>query len=99
MELTDILRCPRTGNRLRFCDGDSVVRVDGSDVTYQLVLATTLMHPSIHVAICGIKMPEQVAEAAGAMGKTIDREDYFAIRTALSIGQEAKVADAKGTRK
>jgi hypothetical protein len=49
--------------------------------------------------ICGIKMPERVAEAAGAMGKTIDREDYFAIRTALSIGQEAKVADAKGTRK
>ena len=32
-----MLRCPRTGNRLRFNDGDSVVRVDGSDVTYSVV--------------------------------------------------------------
>ena len=37
MELIDILRCPRTGNRLRFGDGDSVVRVHGSDVTYPIV--------------------------------------------------------------
>ena len=37
MELIDILRCPRTGNRLRFGDGDSVVRVHGSDVTYPVV--------------------------------------------------------------
>ncbi len=37
MELTDILICPRTGNRLRFGDGDSVVRVHGSDVTYPVV--------------------------------------------------------------
>jgi SAM-dependent methyltransferase len=34
VELTDILICPKTGNRLRFDDGDSVVRVSGSDVTY-----------------------------------------------------------------
>ena len=34
MELIEILRCPRTGNRLRFDDGDSVVRVEDSDVTY-----------------------------------------------------------------
>jgi SAM-dependent methyltransferase len=37
VELTDILRCPRTGNRLRFGDGDSVVRVHGTDVTYPIV--------------------------------------------------------------
>ena len=37
MELTDILRCPRTGSRLHFGDGDSVVRVHGSDVTYPVV--------------------------------------------------------------
>ena len=37
MELIDILRCPRTGNRLRFGDGNSVVRVHGSDVTYPVV--------------------------------------------------------------
>ena len=33
MELTDILICPSTGSRLRFNDGNSVVRVDGTDVT------------------------------------------------------------------
>ena len=37
MELTDILICPRTGSRLRFGDGDSVVRVHGSEVTYPVV--------------------------------------------------------------
>lgn len=37
MELTDILICPRTGSRLRFSDGDSVVRVHGSEVTYPVV--------------------------------------------------------------
>ncbi len=66
---------------------------------YQLILAATLMHPAIHVAICGIKSAVQVGEAAGAIGKRIEREDYFAIRTALSLGQGAKIIDAKGTRK
>lgn len=66
---------------------------------YQLVLAATLMHPAIHVAICGIKTPAQIEEAAGAMGKTLSREDYFAIRKALACGHGAKVVDAAGTRK
>jgi aryl-alcohol dehydrogenase-like predicted oxidoreductase len=66
---------------------------------YQLVLAATLMHPAIHVAICGIKTPTQIAEAAGAIGQTVAREDYFAIRTALSLGLGPKVVDAKGVRK
>ena len=66
---------------------------------YQLILAATLMHPAIHVAICGIKTPDHIAEAAGAMGKAIAREDYFAVRTALSCGQATKIADAKGMRK
>lgn len=65
--------------------------------TYQLVLAATLMHPAIHVAISGIKTPAQIEEAAGAMGKTISREDYFKVRTALSEG--GKVRDASGTKK
>lgn len=66
---------------------------------YQLILAATLMHPAIHAAICGIKTPAQIAEAIGAMGKAISREDYFAVRKALACGQGAKVIDAKGTRK
>jgi ubiquinone/menaquinone biosynthesis C-methylase UbiE len=37
MELTDILRCPRTGNKLRFHDADSVVYVENSDVTYPII--------------------------------------------------------------
>jgi aryl-alcohol dehydrogenase-like predicted oxidoreductase len=66
---------------------------------YQLVLAATLMHPAIHVAIVGIKNPGQVEEALGAMGQTISREDYFAVRKALAIDGLTKLTDAKGQRK
>ncbi len=37
MDVLDILRCPRTGNRLRFGDGHSVVCVEGCDVRYPVV--------------------------------------------------------------
>lgn len=49
----------------------------------QLVLAATLMHPGVHVAIVGIKHPSQIEEASSAMGKSIDREDYWQIRRIL----------------
>jgi aryl-alcohol dehydrogenase-like predicted oxidoreductase len=65
---------------------------------YQLILAATLMHPAIHVAVCGIKTPAQIEEAAGAAGKTLSREDYFTVRKTIA-GAGAKVADASGTRK
>lgn len=84
------------------CDAVQSLRpmADGYGLSiYQLVLAATLMHPAIHVAVCGIKTPAQIEEAAGVMGKTINREDYFTIRKTLDIGQGAKVVDAKGTRK
>ncbi len=91
------------GDRYRqFCQAVQELRpmAEGYGLSiYQLVLATTLMHPAVHVAICGIKTPAQIAEAAGAVGTTISREDYFAVRTALAIGQGVKVVDARGTRK
>jgi len=65
---------------------------------YQLVLSATLMHPAIHVAICGIKTPDQIAEAVGAGGKHLSREDYFAVRNAVGPGSP-KIADASGSRK
>ena len=65
---------------------------------YQLMLAATLMHPAIQVAVVGIKTPEQIAEAAGAMGKTLDRPDYFAVRAALEAST-AKIKDASGKTK
>jgi len=49
----------------------------------QLVLVVTLMNPMIHSAIVGIKNPEQISDAAGAMGKIISRQDYFQVRVAL----------------
>ncbi|MCX7805073.1 MAG: aldo/keto reductase [Planctomycetota bacterium] len=49
----------------------------------QLVLAATLTHPAVHCVIVGVKKAAQIEEAAGAMGKKVDREDYFAIRRAL----------------
>jgi len=65
---------------------------------YQLVLAATLMHPAIDVAICGIKTPDQITEAVGAAGKTLSREDYFEVRKV--VGPEGtKILDAKGVRK
>ena len=65
---------------------------------YQLVMAATLMHPSIQVAICGIKTPPQIGEAVGALGKTLSREDYFAVRNAVGPGSP-KPPDASGARK
>jgi aryl-alcohol dehydrogenase-like predicted oxidoreductase len=65
----------------------------------QLVLAATLMHPAIHVAVCGIKTPEQIAEAAGAVGATLSREDYFAVRKAVLGSPPPKLLDAKGDQK
>ncbi|MBC8876616.1 MAG: aldo/keto reductase [Planctomycetes bacterium] len=64
----------------------------------QLAIVATLMHPAIHVAICGIKTPEQIAEAAGAVGRTISREDYFAVRNLVGPAGP-KLADAKGEQK
>jgi aryl-alcohol dehydrogenase-like predicted oxidoreductase len=66
---------------------------------YQLVLAATLMHPAIQVAIVGIKTPPQIHEAVGAMGKTLERKDYFAVRTALGIDAMTKLKDASGKAK
>ena len=67
--------------------------------TYQLVLTATLMHPAIDVAVVGIKHPTQITEAIGAMGKTLSREDYFAVRKALAIDGLSKIRDTSGERK
>jgi len=56
--------------------------------TTQMVLATTLMHPAITCAITGIKTPDQIEEAAGAMGKTISRDDMMEVRRLLSLPKE-----------
>jgi len=66
---------------------------------YQLILAATLMHPGIHVAVVGIKNPPQITESLGAMGKTISRQDYFAIRKALAVDGISKIKDASGEKK
>ena len=63
---------------------------------YQLVLAATLMHPAIQVAVVGIKTPDQIEDAAGALGKTLARDDYFAVRKALALGSAAKIRDRSG---
>lgn len=49
----------------------------------QLVLAVTLRSPLVDVAIVGIKSAEQIEEAAGVMGKSIEREDYYNVRSVL----------------
>jgi len=37
MELTEVLKCPKTGNKLRFDDDDSVVAVEDSSITYPII--------------------------------------------------------------
>lgn len=37
MELTDILRCPKTGNQLRFGNEGSTLYAEGTDVTYPVI--------------------------------------------------------------
>ena len=36
MEVTEILKCPKTGNKLRFDDANSVVIVEDSPITYPI---------------------------------------------------------------
>ena len=86
----------------RLCDGVQSLRpmAERYGLTlYQLILAATLMHPAIHVAVCGIKTREQIAEAAGAIGKSIGRADCFAVRSAVAGREGPKVIDATGVRK
>ena len=66
---------------------------------YQLVLAATLLHPAIHVAVVGIKTCKQIEEAVGIFGKVISREDYFEIRRLLSIDTKNRIKDASGVKK
>ena len=81
MELVDILRCPRTGNRLRFGDGDSVVRVHGSDVTYPVVDGIVDFCPDVKDKISKAydrfaflyDMYMSSATSPGMIGKMFDR--------------------------
>lgn len=76
------------GERFRqLCEKVASLRdlADKYDLTIvQLVLATTLMHPAIPCAIVGIKNAAQIEEAAGAMGRTISRDDWHQVRARLS---------------
>lgn len=50
----------------------------------QLVLVVTLQNPMIDCAIVGVKRPEHIEEAAAVMGRTVSREDFYAVRRALA---------------
>ena len=65
---------------------------------YQLALAATVQHPSIHTAVCGIKTAQQIEEALGAAGTVLSRDDLTAARAAVGPGSK-RTADAGGVRK
>jgi len=50
----------------------------------QTIFTVTLMNPSITCAIAGIKKTSHIVEAAGAMGKEISREDWWAVRNLVA---------------
>lgn len=78
-----------TGERFKMiCDRVAQVGQIARDLgmsTVQLVLSATVMHPGIHCAIVGIKNREQILEAAGAMGKSLSRQQWYAVRDLLKI--------------
>lgn len=51
MELTEILRCPKTGNKLRFSDVDSVVHVEDCDITYPVINGIVDFIPQVSDAV------------------------------------------------
>lgn len=65
MDVIEILRCPRTGNRLRFDDEHSIVHVEGCDVRYPVVDGI--------VDFCG----EAGDEAAAAYDRFAPRYDAY----------------------
>jgi ubiquinone/menaquinone biosynthesis C-methylase UbiE len=65
LELTEILRCPKTGNKLRFDDGDKIVHVADSDVEYPVVDGI--------IDFC----PEAVDKVSKAYDKVADRYDLI----------------------
>ena len=81
MQLTDILICPRTGNRLRFGDGDSVAHVEDSDVTYPIVDGIVDVCPDVKDKISKAcdsfaflyDMYMSSATSPGMFGKMFDR--------------------------
>ncbi len=52
--------------------------------TTQLAIRGALEHPAVHCTIVGIKTPEQIREAAGAMGWALTREQYYDVRAAMA---------------
>ncbi len=50
----------------------------------QLSIMATVAHPAVTCAIVGIKRPEQIEEAAGAIGKGLSRQEYYRVRDALA---------------
>ncbi|MCK5801806.1 MAG: aldo/keto reductase [Lentisphaeria bacterium] len=66
---------------------------------YQLILGATLMHPGIQVAVVGIKTEAQIREACAAMGKTISRPDWHALRQQLNVAAPVKIKDGSGGTK
>ncbi len=46
----------------------------------QLALRFVMDHPAVHCAIVGTKNASQIEDAAGAMGWSLGREDYYDIR-------------------
>ena len=60
-----------------------IAEANGLTIAQQVIVAT-LAHPAVTCALVGIKNPKHIEEAAGAMGKSITRWDYYQIRKALT---------------
>lgn len=68
LELTDILMCPKTANKLRFDDSDKIVHVTNSDMQYPVIDGI--------IDFC----PEAVDKVSRAYDKVADRYDTLLSR-------------------
>ncbi len=73
MDWADILRCPKTGNRLRFDETRSFLRVEHADVTYPVIDGI--------VDFC----PERNDRIASAYDKVVPRYDSYMLSSTVAM--------------
>jgi ubiquinone/menaquinone biosynthesis C-methylase UbiE len=87
MEVTEVLRCPKTANKLRFNEVDSVVYVEGCDVSYPIINGIVDFCPQVRDAVSTsydaiASRYDKYITSSGLLMKALDK---FVWRTKVSV--------------
>ena len=87
MEVAKVLKCPKTGNKLKFSDTDSIVSVENSDITYPVIDGIVDFCPGARDAVSasydGIASRyDAYITSSGLLWKALDK---FVWRTKVSV--------------